>query len=297
LDARPVHGDERELDGYEEGRREYEQDDGEQLRGSGDRSNLPLSGSFREPAARVGGRPRLVTPLQAVLGAVVMAAGAFLQGAVGFGAALVAAPLLALVLEDFVPGPVIVASVLLNVLVMRREGTGSVDRRIHAAIAGQIPGAVLAGVVLASVPESGLSILFAALVLAAVGLSVVGWRLHPTAPTLVGAGFASGFMGTISGIGGPPIALVYQGADGPTLRGTLSRYFLAAAAVSIPTLLIVGTFDGDSIGPALALLPGTVFGFALSGHLARRIDKGHVRPVVLWLSALTALAVLLRELR
>lgn len=236
-----------------------------------------------------------MTPLQAVLGALVMAAGAYLQGAVGFGANLVAAPLLALVLVDFVPGPVIVASVLLNVLVMRREGTGSVDRRIHAAIAGQIPGALLAGVVLASIPQSGLSILFAALVLTAVGLSVVGWHLRPSTPTLVGAGLASGFMGTISGIGGPPIALVYQEADGPTLRGTLSRFFLAGAAVSLPTLVIVGTLDRGSIGPALALLPGTALGFALSGHLARRIDKGHARPVVLCLSALTAIAVLLRE--
>lgn len=237
-----------------------------------------------------------MTPLQAVLGALVMAAGAYLQGAVGFGANLVAAPLLALVLEDFVPGPIIVASVLMNVLVMRREGTGSVDRSIHAAIGGQIPGALLAGVVLASVSEEGLSILFAALVLIAVGMSVVGWHLRPTTGTLVGAGLASGFMGTVSGIGGPPIALVYQEADGPTLRGTLSRYFLAAAAISLPTLLVVGTLDSDSIAPSLALLPGTALGVALSGRLARRVDKGHTRPFVLWLSALSAVAVLLREI-
>lgn len=236
-----------------------------------------------------------VTLLQAVLGALVMAAGAFLQGAVGFGANLVAAPLLALVLEDFVPGPVIVASLLLNVLVMRREGTGAVDRRIHAAIAGQVPGALVAGLVLASLSQSSLSIVFAVVVLAGVVLSIGGWHLRPTTTTLVGAGITSGFMGTISGIGGPPIALVYQRADGPTLRGTLSRFFLAGAIVSIPTLLVVGALDRDSIAPSLALLPGTVLGFVLSAHLARRIDKGHARPVVLWLSALSAVAVLLRE--
>lgn len=237
-----------------------------------------------------------MTPLQAVIGALVMAAGAYLQGAVGFGSNLVAAPLLALIDADFVPGPVIVASVLLNILVMRREGRAAVDRRIHAAIVGQLPGAIVAGVVLASLPESGLSILFAVLVLTGVGLSVVGWHFRPTTRTLVGAGLASGFMGTVTGIGGPPIALVYQRADGPTLRGTLSRFFLAGAVVSIPTLLVVGELDSESVVPTLALLPGTVAGFTLSAHLARRIDKGHARPVVLVLSAVSAAAVLLREI-
>ena len=70
-----------------------------------------------------------------------------------------------------------------------------------------------------------------------------------------------------SGIGGPPIALVYQRADGPTLRATLSRFFLAGAAVSIPTLLVAGVLDGDSVLPALVLLPGTTLGFLLSGRL------------------------------
>jgi uncharacterized membrane protein YfcA len=236
-----------------------------------------------------------VTPLEAVLGALIMAAGAFLQGAVGFGANLMAAPLLALVLDDFVPGPVIVASVLLNILVMRREGTGNVDRRIHAAIAGQIPGALVAGVVLSALSQSALSVVFALVVLAGVGLSIGGWHIRPTTSTLVAAGATAGFMGTISGIGGPPIALVYQNADGPTLRGTLSRFFLAGAAVAIPTLLVVGALDRESIAPSLALLPGTTLGFVLSAHLARRIDKGAVRPVVLCLSAVSAVAVLVRE--
>ena len=50
------------------------------------------------------------------------------------------------------------------------------------------------------------------------------------------------------------------------------------------------------MGPTLALLPGTVLGVVLLARLARRIDKGHARPVVLWLSALSAVAVLVREL-
>ena len=73
-----------------------------------------------------------------------------------------------------------------------------------------------AGLLLAVVSDDALSLLFAVLVLLAVGLSVAGWHLAKTRPNLVGVGVLSGFMGTVSGIGGPPIALVYQQADGPT---------------------------------------------------------------------------------
>lgn len=237
-----------------------------------------------------------MTAGELTLAAIVMAIGACLQGAVGFGSNLVAAPLLLLLSRTFVPGPVIVASLLLNLFVLRREGAGSVDARIGPAIVGQVPGAILAGVVFATVPERGLSLLFAAMVLAAVALSAVGRQLPMTRPALVGAGATSAFMGTISGIGGPPMAMVFQRLPGPALRGTLSRFFLIGGVVSLATLLVVGRLGGDEVVPALVLLPGTAAGFALSGPLARRVDRGAVRPVVLVLSAVSAVAVVVREL-
>jgi len=36
------------------------------------------------------------------------------------------------------------------------------------------------------------------------------------------AGGLSGFFGTLTSIGAPPLALVEQGEKGPTIRGTLS---------------------------------------------------------------------------
>lgn len=234
--------------------------------------------------------------IDALLAALVAAAGSCLQGAVGFGVNLIATPLLLLIDDVFVPAPVIVASGLLNVLIMRREGAGSVDRRIHIAIAGQIVGAVGAGAVIAAVPTRSLSLLFAGCVLAAVAVSASG--LHPrlTPRTLVGAGVAAGFMGTVSGIGGPPIALVYQRADGRTLRGTLARFFLVGTAVSLPTLAVVGALGRAELVASAVLLPGVVVGFVASKPLVRRIDERGVRPFVLALSAAAAVAVLVREL-
>lgn len=234
--------------------------------------------------------------LDAVLGFVVMAAGACLQGAVGFGSNLIAAPLLVLVDESFVPGPIVLASLLLNAQMIRREGQGAFDPSVKPAMVAQVPGAIGAGLVLAAVPERGLSLLFAALVLVAVGVSAAGWHLRPTRRTLVGAGLASGFMGTISGIGGPPLALVYQRASGPTLRATLSRFFLVGGFVSLAVLAASGQIDRASLRACLVTVPASVAGFAVSAPIARRLDKGSVRPVVLVLSSLAAAAVLAREL-
>jgi uncharacterized membrane protein YfcA len=150
--------------------------------------------------------------------------------------------------------------------------------------------------VLAAVSEDGLSLLFAVLVLVAVAVSAAGWHLRPTRRTLAGAGVAAGFMGTISGIGGPPIALVYQRSDGPTLRATLSRFFLVGGAISLVVLAASGRLGRENLTAIVVVVPATVLGFLASAPLVRRVDKGSVRPIVLTLSALAAVAVLVREL-
>jgi uncharacterized membrane protein YfcA len=233
-----------------------------------------------------------VSVLDAIAAAFIMALGCAVQGSVGFGANLVAAPLLVLLDPDFVPGPTIVATGLLNLLVIRREGPSGVDHTVHTAIAGQLVGVLGAGALLAVISDEALTLIFAGLVLLAVALSVAGWHLAKTRPNLAGVGLLSGFMGTVSGIGGPPIAMVYQHADGPTLRGTLARYFTAGNALAIPTLIVAGRLGWAEVPLIAVLLPGALVGYATSGWLAAHVDRRRARPLILGLSTAAALIVL-----
>jgi hypothetical protein len=217
------------------------------------------------------------------------------QGAVGFGANLVAAPVLVLIDPVFVPAPITIAALGLNLLLIRRE-RDAYDPQVRYAMAGLLPGAVVAGVTLASLPEHGLSVLFAVIVMLAVALSAIGLSIRPAPASLFGAGVLSGFMGTISGIGGPPVAIVYQRAPARTLRATLPRFFLLAGCIALATLVVVGKVGRDELVAAAALLPGAFVGYLLSPWLTRHVDGRAARPVVLLLSALAALTVLAREL-
>jgi uncharacterized membrane protein YfcA len=131
-------------------------------------------------------------------------------------------------------------------------------------------------------------------VLVAVVMSVLGWRIDRTPGTLTAAGALSGVMGTISSVGGPPVAMLYQDARGAMVRGTLSAIFGVGALVSILLLAAVGRFGRQEVVVSLILLPGVVVGFVSSRWTAHWLDRGFVRPAVLALSAGSAIAAIVR---
>ena len=222
--------------------------------------------------------------------------GALVQGSVGFGLNLIAAPILAIIDPTLVPGPALASAFLLTVMITGRE-RASIDRRgVGWAMVGRLPGTILAAVAISSLPERGLTIFFALMVLAAVAMSASHWHLRPTTRTLVGAGALSGFMGTATSIGGPPMALVYQREDGPIIRATLSGYFVLGSIVSMAVLAVIGEFGGDEIVATAALVPGLLLGFLASRGTTRLLDRGYARPAILFVSAGSAIALLVGEL-
>lgn len=226
----------------------------------------------------------------------VTVAGACVQGTIGFGLGLVGAPVLALIDHRFVPGPLIAVGVVLTLGVLHRERRALRFGVVRWAMLGRIAGSAAGAAAVAAVSERALGILFGVLILAAVALSVAGRQVPPNPRTLLGAGVLSGFMGTTVSVGGPPLALVYQRERGPELRATMAAFMVFGALVSLAMLVLFGQFGGDQLRLSVLLLPGVLTGFAASRFLARLLDRGWVRPVVLLFSAASAAALLVESL-
>jgi hypothetical protein len=121
-------------------------------------------------------------------------------------------------------------------------------------------------------------------------------RFEPGPRTLFGAGVLSGFMGTASSIGGPPMALVYQHGPGDRLRATLGMYFVAGGVMSLSALAVVGRFGPIEAWLGAALVPGIALGFTVSSRLKGLVDRGYTRPAVLTVAVAMGLSVIIRQL-
>jgi uncharacterized membrane protein YfcA len=101
-------------------------------------------------------------------------------------------------------------------------------------------------------------------------------------------------MGTISTVGGPPMALVYQRESGATLRSTLAVYFTLAGVFSVTALHLAGKLGAREVILGSYLAPGLVLGYMLSSFTKRFVDKGILRPMVLILATAAAIAVVVK---
>jgi uncharacterized membrane protein YfcA len=237
-----------------------------------------------------------ITPLDLVAALVAIAAGALVQGAAGFGFALVAGPILILIEPSLIPVPFTITALLFSALLWRRNLAHTDWRGLGWIYLGNLPGYLLGALALLLLPIRGMALLFGVLTLVMVLLSLSHLHLSPSRKWLIPMGAASSFMGTTMAMNGPPIALVYQHARGATIRASLASYFFTSNLVLIALYGFLGKLDQASLVSGLLLLPGVVLGMVLAGPLSRWVDAGRVRQSVLWISALSAVAVLVKYL-
>lgn len=234
--------------------------------------------------------------MELLLASAVVLLGALIQGSVGFGLGILAAPLLVLINPILIPAPLLCAGLVLTLLTARREHQSIDIHGVAWAVIGRVPGALLGAATLAVLPRKSTTLMVGVMVFVAVGL--IGWgpRIRKSRKTLLGAGTISGFMGTTASMGGPPMVVVYRDDTGPRIRGTLGGFFVCGLTISLTTLAYIGRFGQQEIVAALALVPGILIGFAASNRIAPVLDRGYTRTSVLLVSALAGVSVILRAL-
>lgn len=224
---------------------------------------------------------------------IAVAVGAAVQGSVGFGLALVVVPVLALVRLEALPAVILLLTMPMGAFMAVRERISVDVAGLFPILAGRLAGTLGGVALLAIVPAGFLSALFGGLVLAAVLASVLSPRVRPTNGTKLAGGLASGVMGTAGGVGGPPLALVYQDRSGPEIRATLAVAFVVGTILSLVALLLTGRVGEEHVLLTLQLLPALVPGLVFTRWISPLLDGRWVRPAVLLFAAISGLAAVL----
>ncbi|MEV0380945.1 TSUP family transporter [Nonomuraea sp. NPDC050643] len=218
--------------------------------------------------------------------------GAIVQGGVGFGLGLVAAPVLTMLGPDLMPGAIQVVNLTLPLFTLAVEWRKVDWRGVGFAVLGRLPGSVIGALIIVYFSIYTRGIFVAVMVLVAVVLTARALSVPRNGFTITSAGFVSGITGTATGIGGPPIALVYQNAKGPQIRATLAMFFFLSAAQSLLILAFVDELPARSLLTGVVLIVPMVLGFLVSGPLRRYLDGGKVRVAVLVVAAASALGLI-----
>ncbi|WP_447576960.1 sulfite exporter TauE/SafE family protein [Achromobacter kerstersii] len=224
--------------------------------------------------------------------AVVVFGAAVAQGVGGIGFAMFAAPVAAMFFPQLAPGPLLTLGGFISLLTALRERAFIDWSAVSYALAGRAVGTLIAIYAMARFAPQTLGVLFACMILAAVGLSVAGLRFTATPGRVSGAGVASGIMGTMTSVGAPPIAIVLQHTAPPQLRATLGVVLFLGSIFSLAMLALADRYTGYHAGLALSLAPFLLAGFAVSNRLRTLLPPHAVRSVLLAACALGAIGVL-----
>ena len=229
-----------------------------------------------------------------VVAALVVLFGSVVQGTIGFGLNLLAAPFIALVLPEALPVTLVLVAWPVGAVAALREHHALDRRAIPWLLLGAVPGTLAGLAIITQASANELAIIVGAVTVVGVVLSVVTPPIH-VGPASAGiAGFVSNVTGTAAAVGGPPVALLYQHHGGPTVRATLGVFFATSATLSVVGYALTGEITADRVLLALALFPMMFVGIWTSRHFHGLVDGRWLRPAVLALSAIAGTAAILR---
>ncbi|MFI9424426.1 TSUP family transporter [Streptomyces achromogenes] len=234
----------------------------------------------------------MTAPTLAVL-ALTVAVAAFVQGSSGLGFALIVAPVAGILDTHLVPVFVLASMIPLNLYVAWRE-RASLDLRGAGWITGARLAATPAGLaVLWMVPERGLGVFVGVSTVLAAVVSLAAPAFTPGRAAYVGAGAVTGLTETATGVGGPPLALVYQHRPPAELRSTVAACFLVGEVASLALLFGTGKAQPTELGQAALLLPAIAAGAWLSRLVHHRLDARRMRLFVLVFALVSGLVLML----
>ncbi|WP_440903358.1 sulfite exporter TauE/SafE family protein [Catenovulum sp. SX2] len=222
--------------------------------------------------------------------------GAFVQGIIGYGLGILSVPLIFMVMPQMIPAPMILNSIFLC-WIIARDNKSYIDRNILKwPIVGALVGTATAASVLAGLEERTFALMFSTMLLILISLSLMKLKLPINGTSGVIAGFFSAVSGTITAIGGPPIALLWQNLLPQTIRANMSVFFICSSIIALTALAIIGKFGWAEIKLSAFTLPGVFLGFYSSRLIINKIPAKQVRYGILAMSTISSLMLFYKYL-
>lgn len=225
----------------------------------------------------------------AALCAIVLGAGA-VRGLTGFGFAILAVPLMGLVIP---PTQAVLLAIVLQMLIGPfgvSKAIGHIDTRIVAGVAaGAMVGTPLGLLILSGTSPDVARLLIAAIAVGCFGIFLVKRAPLPSRALshVAATGVAAGLLNGFAAMPGPPVILYFvrSGVTPMAARGSMILVFFAAATAGTMTAWLRGLLDGP-----LVLLAAAVFPLMLLGnHVGSRFFG--VIPERLWRTAVVILLI------
>ncbi len=225
-----------------------------------------------------------------------LAAGALFMGcavqtALGFGMAVIAAPIIVLFRPEWVPVIMTIVALVLSVQNALSQRSGIEWKHISPAMISRIPGTILGAWVLTQMPVQMLQVMVALMVFAAIFVTAFARPFPATAKNLTLAGFISGITGTTTSIGGPPMALVMQHAASHNTRANLSIYFVYSCITSLISYQLLGVMNTTLWLTGFSFIPVAFLGYIVGINIRGWVDM-RFRPLLLVLCSISALIAL-----
>ena len=238
----------------------------------------------------------IASPWTAAAVIVCVIAASVVQFGLGMGFGLTAAPLLALIDPELVPASTLFIGLASSALGAWNERSAIVWNEVWLAAVGRAVEVGAAIAILSILANRDTFILvFGIMIAIAVLMSVIGLRIPFSRNSLLAMATLSGTMGTITSVGAPPLAIVYQDRPSSEARPTLAAFFAIGCTMSLAGLYGSGWAGQRDFLLALFMVPGMMIGVWIASRLRDRFDKRY-RPALLAISGTAAIILILRAL-
>jgi uncharacterized membrane protein YfcA len=227
---------------------------------------------------------------------------ALVRGLTGFGFAILAVPLLGLVIP---PDRAVIVAIIMQMLIGPfgvRHTIGVIDRGLVARIAAVACLTTPAGLWLLSAVSADAARLMIAGIALACFFGFLADRSKPAATSpasVIATGASSGVLNGFAAMPGPPVVLYFvRDAIRPEVaRGSMLMIFFATATAGTLTAWWRGMIDTGTLWLALAALPIMIAGNHIGSAFFGRIPEKTWRRVVIALLVAAAAGAVLKLLR